>query len=67
MLVGEVRCATTASGILLDVVGRQPVVLGVRDERLEVAPGLARDAEQERAVARRRASRRARATGRLSP
>ena len=40
MFVGEVRCATTGRGIVLEVVGRQPVVLGP-DEGLEEPPGPA--------------------------
>ena len=49
MLVGEVRCATVELGHQLDVVGRQRVILGA-DERLEVAPGLARHRLEEVAV-----------------
>ena len=37
MLVGDVRWATTGSGVLLEVVGRQVVVLGA-DEGLEEPP-----------------------------
>ena len=41
MFVGEVRWATTGVGIVLEVVGRQAVVLRT-DERLEEQPGAAR-------------------------
>ena len=43
MLVGDVRRASWRPGRLLEVVGRQPVVVGA-DEHLEVVPGLARQA-----------------------
>ena len=55
MLVGEVRCATTGLGIVLEVVGRQPVVLGA-DEGLEEAPRPAGDQAQRRDVAGGRAA-----------
>ena len=42
MFVGEVRCATTGVGIVLEVVGRQAVVLRT-DERLEEPPRPAGD------------------------
>ena len=38
-----------AGGLLLEVVGREPVVLGA-GQRLEVAPGLPRDREEELAI-----------------
>ena len=53
MLVGEVRCATTGFGIVLEIVRRQHVV-GRRDEGLEEAPGAPRDQPQARAHLRRR-------------
>ena len=37
MFVGDVRCATTGAGIVLEVVGRQPVVVRA-DEGLEEPP-----------------------------
>ena len=49
MLVGEVRCATRGVGRLLEVVRRQPVVLGAH-EVLEVPPGLAGHAQEVLAV-----------------
>ena len=49
MLVGDVRCATPRGGILLEVVGRQVVVLGA-DEGLEEAPGPPREDAQEPAI-----------------
>ena len=52
MLVGEVRWATLGVAVLLEVVGREPVVLGA-GQGLEVAPGLARHLDQELAVLRR--------------
>ena len=60
MLVGEVRCATrqlAASTWTLS--GGSAVIVGA-DERLEVLPGLARDAQQVVAVRRRQRARGAR-------
>ena len=39
MLVGDVRCATTAEGVLLKVIGRQPMILRA-DKCLEERPGF---------------------------
>ena len=64
MLVGEVRCATTRDRVLLEVVGRQPVVLGA-DEGLEEAQ-VGAPAAQEARLRRASSARSRRASGRLS-